>query len=286
MNGAVSTLNKARHSPISFNSPSMFNSPNLHPPNLPRASFIINSKPSNGPKTLGNTTIPEVLNLVSLPCKPSFSHHFPIIFPWKQPHFLLLSDTPGAPAPYCKGSGGNGKPWLIAKAAKAWRYWLSSKKIAFSEKKMGNAIFMGSEWDLNGIFMGSEWDLNAIFMGSEWDLNGIFFLDDGYVFSVFRPVFWGFHEGKLDDWDLNGEINEILNKLNVIFECVWKWLVYMKNPQVMVIWLSKGKYFDRPIITFFQTELFFWTISRGSKQAKKLDADLFPETHGNINQKV
>ena len=169
MNGAVSTLNKARHSPISFNSPSMFNSPNLHPPNLPRASFIINSKPSNGPKTLGNTTIPEVLNLVSLPCKPSFSHHFPIIFPWKQPHFLLLSDTPGAPAPYCKGSGGNGKPWLIAKAAKAWRYWLSSKKL-LSQRKKWEMRFL---WDLNGIWMGFLWDLNGIWMRFLWDLNGI-----------------------------------------------------------------------------------------------------------------
>jgi hypothetical protein len=50
---------------------------------------------------------------------------------------------------------------------------------------MGNAIFMGSEWDLNGIFMGSEWDLNAIFMGSEWDLNGIFLLMMDMFFRCF-----------------------------------------------------------------------------------------------------
>ena len=282
MNGAVSTLNKARHSPISFNSPSMFNSPNLHPPNLPRASFIINSKPSNGPKTLGNTTIPEVLNLVSLPCKPSFSHHFPM----KTTTFSPAFRHPGRPCSVLQGVRGEWQALTDRQGGKGLTLLAELKKNCFLREKNGKCdfygIWMGFEWDFYGIWMGSECDFYGIWMGFEWD----FFIDDGYVFSVFRPVFWGFHEGKLDDWDLNGEINEILNKLNVIFECVWKWLVYMKNPQVMVIWLSKGKYFDRPIITFFQTELFFWTISRGSKQAKKLDADLFPETHGNINQKV
>ena len=161
-------LNRVRYSSISTNSPNL-NIPNLQQRFLSQLKPVKWSKKWETPKSQSFS-----------PLKPPFSlenHHI----------FCCFLD-PGGPAPYCKGSGGKGKPWLIANAAKAWRWEL--KNGFLREEKTGSWM---------RFFMGLEWDFST----QNSDSSNWWWIP----FRWFAQFSKGIHEGKLDDWDINVDVN-------------------------------------------------------------------------------
>ena len=113
----------------------------------------------------GTPQSPEVLNFVSLPCKPSFSHHFPM----KTTTFSPAFRHPGRPCSILQGVRGEWQALTDRQGGKGLTAKLSSKKNGFLRRKkiiFIYGIWMGFLWDL-------KWDLNGIWMGFLWDLNGI-----------------------------------------------------------------------------------------------------------------